>query len=441
MVLLYKFRILVVVILHLYIYRCTAYGQNEAAMFVDSLTQNNSIHPLAEQINNPFIKTVQLNRSDLELASPVILLQSDDQFKFGFDDLSGGVKNYYYTFEHCTQQWESSELSSYDYLEGFEENRINDYSFSFATLQKYTHYSLTFPNNDVQFRLSGNYVIKVWEEDNRDKPVIVKRFFVREEMVAINGDVYRPNLIPYRNEYQEINFTINIQNLDIGAAFDEMKVSLMQNGRFDNIKYDIKPRLISNDMLYYDIDDIVFPAGKEYRRFDTKTLKFQSDRIVKIEKEAGTYQVYVNTDESKVYQKYFFEKDANGQYVIHADLANNVETEGDYAWVNFVLQYPYMITSGDVYIFGELSNNTMTPLNKMTYDFDKQQYIGKLYLKQGYYNYAYAVRSIGTSFADFTYTEGNSFETENDYSLLVYQHDFSVGYDRMIGYYQMNSIK
>jgi len=220
-----------------------------------------------------------------------------------------------------------------------------------------------------------------------------------------------------------------------------MKVSLMQNGRFDNIKYDIKPRLISNDMLYYDIDDIVFPAGKEYRRFDTKTLKFQSDRIVKIEKEAGSYEVYVNTDESKVYQKYFFEKDANGQYVIHADLANNVETEGDYAWVNFVLQYPYMITSGDVYVFGELSNNTMTPLNKMTYDFDKQQYVGKLYLKQGYYNYAYAVRSIGTSFADFTYTEGNSFETENDYSLLVYQHDFSVGYDRMIGYYQMNSIK
>ena len=208
MVLYNKFKILVLVILHLYIYRCTTFGQNEPGMFVDSLTQNNSIHPLAEQINDPFIKTVQLNRSDLELAAPVILLQSEDQFKFGFDDLSGAVKNYYYTFEHCSQQWESSELSSYDYIEGFEENRINDYSFSFATLQKYTHYSLTFPNNDVQFRISGNYVIKVWEEDNRDKPVIVKRFFVREEMVAINGDVYRPNLIPGTNIMKSISQSI-----------------------------------------------------------------------------------------------------------------------------------------------------------------------------------------------------------------------------------------
>lgn len=407
----------------------------------DTFNVNNSIPIMDEQINDAFIKTVQLNRTDLELAYPIIVLSSNDELQLGFDDLKGGVKNYYYTFEHCTQQWESSELSVYDFLDGFEENRIDDYSFSFATLQKYTHYAINFPNNDVQFRLSGNYVIKIWEEDNRDTPVIVKRFMVREDLVGITGDVYRPNLIPYRNEFHEINFTVDIQNLDIGAAFDEMKVTVVQNGRFDNPKYDIKPRLISNDKLYFDIDDIVFPAGKEYRRFDTKTLKFQSDRISKIIKQDGLYQVFINIDESRVYQKYFYEKDANGQYVIHADLANNVATESDYAWVNFVLQYPYMITSGDVYVFGELSNNNMNAINKMTYDFDKQQYIAKLYLKQGYYNYTYAVKSLGSSTAEFTYTEGNSYETENDYSVLVYQHDFSLRYDRLIGYLQMNSVK
>lgn len=438
-------KIQLLIIAHLYIYRCTVFGQinvqDSLIQPVDSLPTKILAQGIQEQVNNTKIKTVQLNRSDLQLAYPIITLGSEDILDLGFDDLRGGVRNYYYTFEHCDQQWESSGLNSYDFIEGFEENRIDNYRFSFATLQRYTHYALSFPNNDIQFRISGNYVIKVWEEDNRDTPVLIKRFFVKEDLVDINGDVYRPNLIPYRNEFQEINFTIDIQNLEIGAAFDEMKVSLMQNGRYDNVLYNIKPRLVTNDKLFYDIDDIVFPAAKEYRRFDTKTLKFQSDRIVKIEKANDTYQVFVNVDDSRVYQKYFYEKDANGQYVIQADLANDVTVEGDYANVHFVLQYPYMITSGDVYVFGELSGNMMTAANKMTYDFDKQQYTAELYLKQGYYNYAYAVKSFDSNKADFTYTEGNSYETENDYQLLVYQHDFSVGYDRLIGCAYFNSVK
>jgi Domain of unknown function (DUF5103) len=429
--------IFAVSLVHLYIYRSVSFCQTP-----DSLSVSISIEKgIAEQVNHPNIKTVQLNRTDLELTYPVILLESEDVLTLDFDDLKGGVVNYYYTFEHCNQQWESSGLNAYDFLDGFEENRIDNYQFSFATLQKYTHYAISFPNDDVDFKLSGNYVIKVWEDDNRETPVLVKRFFVREDLVAVNGDAYRPNLIPYRNEFHEINFNVDIRNVDVGAAFDEIKVTVMQNGRFDNAKYDVRPRMISNNLLNYDIDDLVFQAGKEYRRFDTKTLKFQSDRIVKIEKTGGQYQVFVNVDESRVYQKYHYEKDANGQYVVHADLANNNNTESDYANVHFVLQYPYMITSGDVYVFGDLSGNQFTGSNKMTYDFDKQQYTCTLFLKQGYYNYAYVVKPMEGNYADFTYTEGNSFESENDYLIFIYQQEFSIGYDRLIGFHQVNSVK
>jgi len=396
---------------------------------------------ISEVTNGSNIKTVLLNRTDLELAYPTILLGSSDAIQLSFDDLKGGVNNYYYTFEHCNQQWESSNLSAYDFLDGFEENRISEYSFSFATLQKYTHYSIVFPNNDIQFRLSGNYVIKIWEEDNRETPVIVKRFFVWEKQVAITANVYRPNLIPFRNEYQEINFTLDVKNADISSAYDEVSVTLMQNGRYDNAQYSIKPRMITNDMLYYDIDNIVFPGGKEYRRFDTKTLKFQSDRIRKIEKDQSGYQVYINVDESRIFQQYFYEKDANGQYVIRADLANNVNTESDYAWVNFVLQYPYVITSGDVYIFGSLSDMQFRLDNKMEYDYDKQQYTAKLYLKQGYYNYMYATLPINGSIAELTLTEGNSYESENDYQLFIYKRDFNTQYDRIIGCSMFNSMR
>ncbi|MBK7035525.1 MAG: DUF5103 domain-containing protein [Bacteroidetes bacterium] len=387
------------------------------------------------------MKTVQLNRSDLQLAYPILLLNSEDELIFSFDDLKGGVRNYYYTFQHCDQNWEASNLTTFDYLDGYEENTIDNYSFSFGTLQAYTHYSVNFPNDNIDFKVSGNYVVKVWEDDNRDVPLIVKRFFVWEELASINAKVYRPNLIEFRNNYQEINFTVDIRSLDVSHALDEIRVTLFQNGRYDNAIYDSKPRMITNDLLTYDKDDMVFPAGKEYRHFDTKTLNFQSDMVRKITKEDGKYQVYVNVDDSRLYQKYFYETDINGQYVLQADLTNDVNTEGDYAMVNFVLKYPYVITSGELYVFGELNNNQMNNQNKMTYDYDLQQYTAQLYLKQGYYNYLYMYKGIGSSKGELIYTEGNHFESENDYQLFIYQHMYDRDYDRIVGCSIFNSIK
>ncbi len=396
---------------------------------------------IEEQVNNTNLKTVQLNRSDLQLAYPILLLNSEDELIFSFDDLKGGVRNYYYTFQHCDQNWEASNLTTFDYLDGYEENTIDNYSFSFGTLQAYTHYSVNFPNDNIDFKVSGNYVVKVWEDDNRDVPLIVKRFFVWEELASINAKVYRPNLIEFRNNYQEINFTVDIRSLDVSHALDEIRVTLFQNGRYDNAIYDSKPRMITNDLLTYDKDDMVFPAGKEYRHFDTKTLNFQSDMVRKITKEDGKYQVYVNVDDSRLYQKYFYETDINGQYVLQADLTNDVNTEGDYAMVNFVLKYPYVITSGELYVFGELNNNQMNDQNKMTYDYDLQQYTAQLYLKQGYYNYLYMYKGIGSSKGELIYTEGNHFESENDYQLFIYQHMYDRDYDRIVGCSIFNSIK
>ena len=427
----------------LYIYRCVVFAQIQPdTLQIDTVEISNiSSSIIEEQVNNTNLKTVQLNRSDLQLAYPILLLNSEDELIFSFDDLKGGVRNYYYTFQHCDQNWEASNLTTFDYLDGYEENTIDNYSFSFGTLQAYTHYSVNFPNDNIDFKVSGNYVVKVWEDDNRDVPLIVKRFFVWAELASINAKVYRPNLIEFRNNYQEINFTVDIRSLDVSHALDEIRVTLFQNGRYDNAIYDSKPRMITNDLLTYDKDDMVFPAGKEYRHFDTKTLNFQSDMVRKITKEDGKYQVYVNVDDSRLYQKYFYETDINGQYVLQADLTNDVNTEGDYAMVNFVLKYPYVITSGELYVFGELNNNQMNDQNKMTYDYDLQQYTAQLYLKQGYYNYLYMYKGIGSSKGELIYTEGNHFESENDYQLFIYQHMYDRDYDRIVGCSIFNSIK
>ncbi len=428
---------------HLYIYRCTLFAQPQpdSIEYIPNVITQNTVNNINEQVNASYIKTIQLTRTDLQLAYPIVLLNSEDKLSLGFDDLRGSVHNYYYSFQHCNQNWEPSNLTSFDFLEGFEENSFEDYSFSFGTLQPFTHYAVQFPNDLVNFKVSGNYVIKVWEDDNKEVPVIVKRFFVWEELASINAKVYRPNLIEFRNAYQEINFTVDIRNLNISHALDEVRVTILQNGRFDNAIYDCKPRMITNDLLTYDKDDVVFAAGKEYRHFDTKTLNFQSDMVRKITKVDGKYQVFVNVDESRLYQKYYYEKDINGQYILRADLTNNVNTEGDYAMVNFVLKYPYVITSGELYVFGELNNNMMNAENKMVYDYDLQQYTGALYLKQGYYNYTYMYKGAQSESGELIYTEGNHFETENDYEIFIYQHSFDRDYDRIIGCSIFNSLK
>lgn len=398
---------------------------------------------LVEMVSDPMIRTVQLQYSTLELAYPILPLNTDGQFlTLSFDDLHGGVKDYYYTFTHCDQQWEPSGLTSFDIIDGFDESRISDYQFSFGTLQRYTHYAVSFPNEEVQFRLSGNYIVQVWKDEDRDTPILTKRFFVWEQEAAIDAKVMRPNLIPYRNEFQEINFNVDVRNIDVHDAFDDIRVTVLQNGRFDNASYNLKPRMVTNDMLMYDIDDLVFPGGKEYRRFDTKTLKFQTDRITKIQQQDGQYHVYVNVDESRVYQRYTYEKDANGQYVIQAELSDDVNKEGDYAWIHFTLQYPYVITSGNVFVIGEgMQGDTTLQAIPMTYNYDRQQYEAKAYLKQGYYNYQYALLPQGASYYALDYTEGNTYESENDYVVLVYLHMFDKDYDRLIGCTVVNSVK
>lgn len=413
----------------------TFFSSIHSAFATDSLAFKSAV-------TQTYLKTVKLQRTDLALSLPVILLGSSDQLILSWDDLRpGSTANYYYTFKHCNKDWQQSGLSFFDFLDGFEKNTVDEYAFSFATYQPYTHYSIQFPNDYVSFKVSGNYVIEVWEEDNDTLPVITQQFYVWEDLATVSGQVLRPNLVAYRTEHQEINFTVDIKNLNTTNPYDEVRVVLKQNNRNDNSWIDLKPRFINNNILTFDDDNTVFYAGKEYRRFDTRTLRFQTDRIIKIEKGYKRYDVYVNTDESRSFKQYFYEKDMNGNYVILADLTNNPDLEADYAYIHFTLQYPYFLTNGDFYVVGDFNQYAISAENKMVYDFDKQTYNSTLYLKQGYYNYMYVFVDKNKPLLDMSYAEGNYFETENDYPVFVYEHSYDRDYDRLVGYKLLNSIK
>ncbi len=389
----------------------------------------------------PYLQTVQLMRTDLELSLPIIKLGSSDQLVLRFDDLRGGVKNYSYTFELCTYDWQPSGLMIMEYIDGFERNYIDNYAFSFGTSQGYTHYSARFPNYDIDFKVSGNYLLRVWEEGNDTMAVITIPFYIWEDIAGVQESVTRSNLSQFRDSYQRLNFTWDVTDANTTNPYDEIKVVAMQNYRYDNARYDLKPRIISGNKLIYDQTDLLFEAGKEYRRFDTRSLRVQTDRIVKIDRTKEGYNVFINVDENRSYKRYFFENDINGRYLIGAELTNDVNLQADYAMIRFSLESPYWMNNGNYYVLGTFNNYLATPVNQMTYDFDRQMYTCDIYLKQGFYNYLYGFVENSTNLIDFEQAEGNYFETINDYSLFCYLRDNMRSSDRLIGYKTFSSFQ
>lgn len=395
----------------------------------------------ANASNFPFIRTVEMRRTDLSLAPPAVEINSGDQLRLAFDDLTGVVKSYYYTFVHCNRDWTASGLQYYEFMDGFEENNIADYAYSFATSTKYVHYTLDFPNRDVTFKISGNYVIQVWDENNDSIPVLTRRFYVFENLVPINAEIVRPNVVAHRTEFQKIEFALDLKGVSVQNPFELIGVNVLQNGIAQQGLYDLKPRIIQNDQMLYDDINLVFPAMKEYRRFDTRSLKFQTDRILKIERRPEIINAFINIDASRAYKQYFYEKDMNGNFVIMADLTNDPSVEADYAMMHFTLEYPYWLNNGNFYVVGAFNDYKISRENEMQYDFDKQQYSCRIFLKQGYYNYMYVfIPNTGSAF-DFSYAEGNYFETENEYTVFVYLHSNERDYDTLIGYKNLNSYK
>ena len=387
------------------------------------------------------IKTVLLHKEGWELSYPIIELNGEVKLKLSFDDFNAYVRNYSYTLIHCDADWRESDLLPSDYIEGFVENQIYNYDYSFNTLHKYIHYYLTIPNEDIQPKLSGNYILKVYENYDENDIVLTKRFAIVDSDVDIYAGVKRPSLASYRNSGQEIDFTIQYNFYQINDPFTEIKVVITQNNRWDNAITDLKPLFIRNNNLIYDYnEENVFPGGSEYRSFDIKSIRYQTEYIKQIYLRKPYYHIELYPDKPKPFKVYFFENELNGKYYIDIQEENNSETDADYVFVHFYLPYDVPLIDGNIFVFGALSDWNFTKINQMVYNYEKKTYELTMLLKQGYYNYEYVFVKEGENKANNILIEGSHYETENDYLIYVYHRDNRFRYDKLIGIKIINSL-
>ena len=383
------------------------------------------------------IKTIILKPVAINSYAPIV--QLGEKLLLTFDDLNADEHTYSYKIEHCNMDWSKSNLLKSEFVNGFAEDRIRAYENSFNTLQPFTNYSVTIPNETTKLTISGNYLISVLNDD--EQMVFSRRFVVYEPIVTVGVAVFKSRDIFYFNTKQSVEFTINTPNMLINNPSEEISPVILQNNNWKNAITGLKPQCFRGDQLLYKYNkETSFWAGNEFLYFDSKSIRSSSLNIANVELGEDLYHTYLFTDEERRNQPYTLYPDVNGNFVIRNLNGENSNTDADYSWVYFSLKTSQNLEGKEIYVSGNFNNWQLNDANKLTYNEALGLYEAKLLLKQGFYNYQYVTKATDGMISAHD-IDGSFYQTENDYTVLVYYKKFGSRYTKVIGVGYANSEK
>lgn len=373
---------------------------------------------------------------------PVINLGSTVSLKLSFDMLDPQNEFLNYSIIHCNRNWIPSDLQPMDYLNGNTIGEITDYKFSTNTYQSYTHYSLNFPTEEMALTKSGNYILKVFRNFDEEDILLTRRFMVVDIQTKISSTIKSATVPEFRFSHQEVDFSVNYLGFDIPNPFLDVNVTILQNNSWNNAISNLKPQFVNNNELSFNYEnENLFPGTNEFRFFDIRSLRFFSNNVIK--KYIDSVQnVVLRPEESKAYLNYVRWIDYNGKRDIFNSDGMNLVEDGDYALVHFNFKSNNLEDMGEIFVYGELTDWQLKDEFKMIYSPELDMYTCPVLLKQSYYNYHFILRDKDGKI-DYSFTEGNHQETENDYTILVYHKNVFYGYDEIIGlgYRNSNTLK
>lgn len=362
-----------------------------------------------------------------------------DGFQLQFDDLYGNEADYYYEIIHCDYNWKPTDIPKIDYMQGFDNQRIMDYSNSLNTLQMYSHYRLSIPNQFTKLRISGNYILKVLNEDR--EVVFSRKFILYEDVVTIPIQIKRARTVENLDYKNNLEFVVKTNTLNFQNPLKNVKVMLIQNGQLATAIKNIPPQYtIGNDLVYKYDTETQFWAGNEFLFFDNKEIRTASNNIARIDSNGSLYNSYLFTHNARKNFPYSFTEDVNGNFVVRNLSATNDEIEADYTWVYFSLSAPTFRLKKDIYITGMFNNYNLIPEYKMDYNEKKGIYEKATLIKQGFTNFQYTVADDKGNIDAEHAIDGNFFQTENEYTILVYYRENNDRYQRAIGKGTANSL-
>ena len=379
------------------------------------------------------VNSMQIVLNDDWQQPPVMRLGGSDVLHFSFDEMSHRYCRFLYRVTHCNAAWEPSGLFDIDFIEGFNNLPIEEWENSKNTTVQYTNYAFTIPNENMGLKLSGNYIVEIFPDDDSNMAIAQYRFFVVEPHVAFEASVSGNTEIDFNRAHQQVAFTVHHPRYKINNPASEVVAVVYQNGRMDNAATGIAPAYIDmsgNNLQYIYNEKLVFAGGNEYRRFELVDPNVPGMNVEHVSYEEPYYHAMLYTDEARSTHSSY--KDENGRYFVNTVEGYGTDIEADYVYVHFTLDAP-RLQGGHYSLFGGLSYNAFGEENIMEYDEVCGVYRVSRLLKLGLYNYCYVWVPDDSERAFTAPVEGDFFNTDNEYLVLLYHREFASRYDKLIG--------
>jgi hypothetical protein len=381
-----------------------------------------------------YIKTIIFKGTTEGDQFPIVRL--GETFTFSFDDITAQEEDYYYKITHHDYNWEQSNLLKPQYLQGTDNLRITNYTNSYGTLQPYSNYQLTLPNKNTKLKVSGNYILSIY--NGYDELVFTRRFVVYTDATSVGVAIKNTRDLSLYNTHQTTHISIDLKELRVVNPKQDVKIAILKNYQWSTAKFNIKPQFITGTRLQYKYDkETRFAGGNEYLYFDNSDLRVSTSTIQKVAHK-DLYHHYLYTNTARRNQPYTYNPDINGDFTIRTLQGQNSNIEAEYTQVYFSLAYDEYIALNDVYVYGNYNNYALTKENKLVYNEATAQLEKTILLKQGFYNYKFVMVDANGHVND-TAISGSHRQTENNYLVLVYHRNFGDTYDSVVGVGSGNS--
>lgn len=379
-------------------------------------------------------KTLQVRLGDDIFAPPVLnLANPGERIVISFDELAEERRYLRYSLVHCDASWQPEGLVDSEFLDSFNEGTVEDYDYSQATVVHYVHYTIALPNQQVRITQPGNYLVRVYDENEPDRTLLQARFGVCNFTAPVMATVSSRTDIDTNTSHQQLALQIDTRHLHVDDPFNDLRVVITQNGRPDNEVTLTTPQRINGDRVIYEhLRPLIFDAGNEYRRFETTSVDYPGLGVERVIHDAPVYNAELYTDSPRDKQSYLYDSTQQGRYVVRSVDTQESDTEADYVLTHFTLLMP-PIAGADIFIDGDLTDRRMDPSSHMVYNHSTGAYEQSMLLKQGAYNYQYLVVPNGSDRGLTAPVEGDKYQTVNEYTIRVYHRPRGTRFDRLVG--------
>lgn len=364
-------------------------------------------------------------------AAPVIPLNGEDHIVISFDEIGEERSYLRYSLVHCDTDWQPSPLIDSEYIDGFNEGRIEDYAYSQLAKTHYTHYTLSIPNDDMRLTKSGNYLLKVYDESDPENTLLQTRFMVSEYSMKLSAEITSRTDIDYNDSHQQLSVIVNTDEAPVSNVMTDLMLRVEQNRRTDNAVVVRHPSRFAGKNVYYEhIRPLIFPAGNEYRRVEFTSVTIPMKGVERIDYFEPYYHVTLIPDEVRASQPYIYDQTQHGRFLIREYNSSQSEIEADYVAVHFSLPCDE-INGFNLFLDGDFTNRRFNQESRLVYNRATGAYETTLLLKQGAYNYQILALANGETTGRTDIIEGDNHQTVNEYFIALYNRIPGERYDRL----------